>query len=319
MSGTLPVTILTGALGAGKTTLLNHLLHAAPQSRVVVIENEYGDVGIDGELIASTADDVVALNEGCICCDVREDLVDALTQVLTRPEPPDRIIIEASGLADPVPVMRIIERMSLSLHLDGVVALVDLVHADEESGSSLIWTDQLCFADLVLLNKADLVDASVVHAWRQKVRTWAPTACVVDTTHAVIDPEIVYGLDKRTASEHPHEHHHDHDHHHGHEHHHDTDITSVGVTTHVPLCLEAADRWFGELLNDPSMDILRMKGILNFEGQSRRFVMQAVRRIVDVTPYIDEDVQVSTSHIVIIGKRLNHAALQAGLEGCCTS
>lgn len=305
----LRVTLLTGFLGAGKTTLLNHLLGEARSVRFVVVENEFGDVGIDAGLVDAPSEAVFALNEGCVCCTVRDDLVALFEQLRDRRDEFDHIIIEASGLADPAPVMRVVERRGDAFRLDGVVAVVDARHAEFDLETQPTWTEQIVFADLIVLNKVDLVDAASVARLEQRLQMLNPLARRVRTEHARVPVNAVLELgghdpDRMPAAD---------------AHHHDDHISSVVATSDGDVDIGALDRWLGRLLQTPGLDILRIKGVVAVSGRPERFVFQVVRSVVDVHPDRPWGDEPRTNKLVFIGTGLDAQALQQGLEACGAS
>jgi len=309
-----PVTLLTGFLGAGKTTLLNHLL-ASASGRVAVVENEFGAVDIDSQLVGGPAAAVFGLREGCACCEVRDDLV-RLFEGLAEPGAPayDHVFIEASGLAEPGPILRVFESAALRerFRLNGVVTVVDAqgVLADLDAHGSC--EEQVAFADLIVVNKVDLVGDAVlaqVSARLQRIHA----VPVVQAIRSQVAPEQVFQLERQALPSHEHEHEHDHDHDH---HTHDASVRSVAVELASELDLRAFDRWLGDLVRDPDLDILRMKGVLAFAGDPLRWVFQAVRRTVEVQPGDPWAGERPHCQVVFIGRGLSEERLRKGMTDC---
>ena len=234
----LPVTIITGFLGSGKTTLLNHILTNQQGVKTAVLVNEFGEIGIDNELIVSTEEDMVALSNGCICCSINADLLDAVYRVLERPQRMDYMIVETTGLADPLPVALTFLGTELRdlTRLDSIITLVDSENFSIDLFNSQVAYSQIAYGDIILLNKTDLVDEAGVDGLEVRIREIKPDARVLRTQHskAALPLILSVGLfesdryfdEKEAESEHHdhHEHHHDEHHHHHddhHEHHHD--------------------------------------------------------------------------------------------------
>jgi G3E family GTPase len=191
-----PVTLLAGFLGAGKTTLLNHLLSAPQGQRIAVLINDFGEIAIDAELILHRTLDTVTLTNGCVCCSIRGDLIEAVRSLLLRPDRPDRIVVELSGVSEPGSVLQTIELMQRQwpLNLDGVVALVDAEQFPHEpQPGHLLARQQLALADLIVLNKVDLVPPDALAELVVRIRSWVPSARLVSTAFADVPCEIVLG------------------------------------------------------------------------------------------------------------------------------
>ena len=306
MSHPTPVTLLTGFLGAGKTTLLNHLLAADPTQRMAVVENEFGDVGIDGQLVGGPAASVFALNEGCACCDVRDDLVQLFEDLAAPNAPPyDHVWIEASGLAEPGPILRVFEspRLARRFRLNGVVTIVDAQNVLRDLVDNHACAEQVAFADLLVLNKVDLVSDDELVAIGATLRR-IHAAPIAHAQRARIPLDRILDL-RRMDLPHVHGHHH-----------HDADVGSVAVQLDGPLDLAAFDRWLGAAVRDPRHELLRTKGVLAIAGESRRWVFQAVRSTVEVEPGRAWDQDTPHSQVVFIGRGLDDAWLRAGVAGC---
>jgi G3E family GTPase len=456
MSARVPVTVLTGFLGAGKTTLVNRILSEQHGKRIAVIENEFGEVGVDHELVIGADEEIFETGNGCICCTVRGDLIRILTQLRKRRDRFDAILIETTGLADPGPVAQtffIDEDLKQYFALDAIVTLVDARHLEQELEQNPVAREQIAFADIVLLNKIDLVDSSALARIELRVQGINGTARVLRSRNAnvpleqVLDvgafdlgrvlsrdedflqparpfewaglyalaaagtPELRLG----TAShqqQHAHDHEHDHAHRHalervdllllpvgaetggaidgqlatamqlfaapatalephallplraltrlevnggahyrldggpaGHcvlfcehapeefglqlsgaeliderrygSHHHDPEIASIGLEDSRPLNPEKLNDWLSYLLQSRGQDILRMKGVLNIEGEARRYVFHGVHMVYDgqlERPWPTDAAR--RSRLVFIGRHLDRGELEAGLESC---
>ena len=310
-----PVTVLTGFLGAGKTTLLNHILTAQHGKRIAVIENEFGEVGVDQDLVIGAEEEIFEMNNGCICCTVRGDLIRILGNLMKRRDRFDYVLIETTGLADPAPVAQTFfadDEMQHKLRLDGIVTVVDAKHVWQHFDSDEV-KQQIAFADVMLLNKTDLVPAEVLDRLEEKVRRMNAVAKVHRTQNAAVDLDRILdvgGFDlSRALQVDPHflE---------GHHHHHDEEVTSVGITTPGELDLEKFNDWMGELLMTRGPDIYRMKGVLNIKGHAERFVFQGVHMQLDGRADRPWGSEPRHNALVFIGRRLDRAALSEGFRAC---
>ncbi|KAL3819174.1 hypothetical protein ACJIZ3_005079 [Penstemon smallii] len=355
----IPATIITGFLGSGKTTLLNHILTADHGKRIAVIENEYGEVDIDGSLVAAKAagaEDIIMLNNGCLCCTVRGDLVKMISDLVSRKKGKfDHIVIETTGLANPAPIIQTFyaeDQVFNDVKLDGVVTLVDAKHArlhlDEIKAKGVVneAIEQIAYADRIIVNKTDLVNEPDVASLIERIRNINTMAQLKKTQYGNVDLDYVLGIggfdleridsaveakhsDEDHAShshEHDHHHHHDHehdhehehhDHHHSHDHTHDPGVTSVSIVCEGTLDLEKANMWLGTLLLDRSEDIYRMKGLLSVDGMEERFVFQGVHDIFQGSPdRLWAEDEARINKIVFIGKNLDRKELEEGFKAC---
>ncbi|MBI1290056.1 GTP-binding protein [bacterium] len=312
----IPVTVLTGFLGSGKTTLLNYILTANHGKRFAVIENEFGEVGIDGGLVINADEEVFETNNGCICCTVRGDLIRILGNLLKRRNKFDRILIETTGVADPGPVAQTFFRdsdLEESFELDGIVTLVDAKYFTTALKKEEEAWRQVAFADVVLLNKVDLADEAQLKAVEKQIRDINPITRIHRTVRGQVDLDQIldiggFNLDralemdpKFLTGETPHHHH----------------IGSVALTTDKPLDAKKLNVWLGLLLQTAGKDIYRMKGIVNLKGMKQRFVFQGVHMLFDGKPDRPwgEDEKRHTE-MVFIGRGLNRKELQLGFEAC---
>ena len=316
----IPVTLVTGFLGAGKTTLLNRILMSDSGRRFAIIENEFGDLGVDGALLRTQRDLVFELNDGCVCCTVREDLVAVFERLLKRAGEFDHVIIETTGLAEPAPVLRIFERPALrdSFQLDGVVTVVDAGHIEESMNDVSTCAEQISYADLIILNKTDRLLAPALDSIENRLKRLNPLAVLLRSQHAQVDVRTVLELGGRPAeagvcASHSHDSHDSHD---SHSHRHDDSIRSVFVKTDGDVDVEALDLWLGKLVRDRASTLLRMKGILAVPGDPRRFVFNGVRSVVDVRPDRHWEQETRSSRIVFIGRGLDFERLRAGFNAC---
>jgi G3E family GTPase len=329
----IPVTVLTGYLGAGKTTLLNRILSEDHGRRYAVIVNEFGEIGIDGDLVLNSSEELFEMNNGCICCTVRGDLVRTLHKLLASEGDFDAIIVETTGLADPAPVAQtfLFDRtLQTKAMLDSVTTLVDSRHIGLRLADSREAAEQIAFADVIVLNKTDLASEEELAAIEARLRALNPYAPIHRAARADVALDKILGrggfdLDRIAAPEeagcnepgHVHDEHcgHDHDHHHGHSH--DSDITSVSLTSDRPMIAPRIGDWLEKLLTEQGQDILRAKGIIDIDGDDRRLVFQAVHMMLEgdfQRPWKGGERR--RSQLVFIGRNLDRAALQAGFDAC---
>ena len=313
-----PVTVLTGFLGAGKTTLLNRILTEQHGKKYAVVVNEFGELGIDNDLVVDADEEIFEMNNGCICCTVRGDLIRILGGLMKRKDKFDGILIETTGLADPAPVAQTFftdDDVRARTRLDAIVTVVDarhfLAHVDDGEEAE----EQVAFADVILLNKIDLVDEAQLAAVEARIRRINPYAKVYHTTRSRI--ELAEILDrgafdlKRILEIEPHFLHHHHDHEH------QEDVLSLSLTSEQPINPDRFQKWMGELLQTKGQDIFRCKGILDVQGAPRRYVFQGVHMMMESdwgNAWKDGDKR--SSKLVFIGRDLDHAALRKGFEAC---
>jgi G3E family GTPase len=306
-----PVTVVTGALGAGKTTLVNHLI-AASGRRLAVIVNEFGEVGIDGELIASGVEELVELNSGCVCCVVRGDLIRTLRGLLDGRDF-DAVVIETTGLANPGPVIQTFfadQQLAARCRLDAVVTVVDAVHFEAQLAASHDVADQVALASVVFLNKC--ANAPDIDAVEVQVRGLNPLAAVHRTERGRVDPGLVFetrGFDLDavgglSALEHE-------VHAHG-----EAEVRAVCLSLNAPVDAEALQGWLESLLNVHGGEILRTKGIFHVAGEDRRLVVQAVHMLVEGDFAGRWPGGPRHSRVVFIGRGLEALDLEAGLRSC---
>jgi G3E family GTPase len=338
-SDKIPVTVLTGYLGAGKTTLLNRILSEPHGKKYAVIVNEFGEIGIDNELVVNADEEVFEMNNGCICCTVRGDLVRIINGLMRRKGKFDAIIVETTGLADPAPVAQTFfmdENIGAKTKLDAVVTVADAKWLKDRLKDAPEAKNQIAFADVILLNKTDLVTPAELSEIEARIRGINPYARLHRTERAKIDIAEVLGrnafdldriLDIEPAfleAEDVHEHGHDHDHGHNHAHHHgglkhyhDEDMQSVSIKTTKPLNPDKFFPWVQDLVATEGKDILRCKGILNFKDDPERFVFQGVHMILDGDHQRKwRDDETRDSRLVFIGRHLPEDKIRTGFESC---
>jgi G3E family GTPase len=321
-----PVTVLTGFLGSGKTTLLNHILSANHGKRIAVIENEFGEIGIDQELVIRSEEEIFEMNNGCICCTVRGDLIRILGNLMKRRNQFDYILIETTGMADPGPVAQtffVDDDLQAKTQLDGIVTVVDSKHVLQHWSSHEV-QEQIAFADVVLLNKIDLVSVSELETLEAKIRKMNAACVIHRTQRSVIGMDQIlniggFNLDRilehepeflavETKHDHHEEHHHDHEH--------DSEVGSVGIVLPGDLDSEKVNEWIADLLINQGPDIFRMKGVLSLKNDPNRFVFQGVHMQLDSRmdrPWGSEE---RISKVVFIGRNLDRTALNSGFQKC---
>jgi len=313
-----PVTVLTGYLGAGKTTLLNRILTEQHGKRIAVIENEFGEIGIDHELVIDADEEIFEMNNGCICCTVRGDLIRILGSLMRNRDRFDHILIETTGLADPGPVIQtffVDDEMAEQLQLDGIVTVVDAGHVLLHLEDSHEVQEQIAFADIVLLNKTDLASDDQVDALERRIRAMNGTAAIHRTRDARVPVEEVVGLGafdlERILESEPGLLEEDPD-----DHEHDPTISSVGLELDGDLDDARLNGWLGDLLATKGQDIFRMKGVLALAGADRRFVFQGVHMLFTGQPDRPWGTDARRSQLVFIGRHLDRDELEGGLRAC---
>ena len=316
------VTVLTGFLGAGKTTLVNHILSTDHGRRIAVIVNEMGEIGIDGDLIVSSDEEVIEMANGCVCCtlSVRNDLTATIRKLLARPEPPDYVVIETSGVADPVPVTQalFVDELSDRIAVDGIVTMVDAKHVDahldafgpDRRDSRVV--DQILCADRIVLNKTDLVGPDALRRTEARIGEFNSTAPVIRSSYSRVDPDEILGIeafggsaasadggffeDTYVPSS-------------------DPGIEAISIEVGGELDEAMLRGWLENLTGARSADIYRMKGILAVAGHPRQTILQGVHRLFEIYPGGRWSGS-RGSRLVFIGRDLDHRMLRSGLEGC---
>ncbi len=312
-----PVTVLTGYLGAGKTTLLNRILSENHGKKYAVVINEFGELGVDNDLVVDADEEVFEMNNGCICCTVRGDLIRIVGGLMKRRGRFDGIIIETTGLANPAPVAQtffVDETVRTRTRLDAIVTVVDAKNLPARLADSAEAEEQIAFADVIVLNKTDLVDADALAEVEARIRRINKFAEIHRTTRAAIsigeildrgafDLQRVLEREPAFLEDNEHEH--------------NDDIASMSFEAARPIDPEKFNAWITTLLGEQGQNLLRTKGILSYPGEARRFAFQAVHMIAD-GDYVGvwPDGAARTSKLVFIGRNLNRPQLRRGFEAC---
>ena len=339
MTDKIPVTVLTGYLGAGKTTLLNRILSEPHGRKYAVIVNEFGEVGIDNDLILNTDEELFEMNNGCICCTVRGDLIKTMHGLLAKRGNFDAIVVETTGLADPGPVAQtffVDSFLQERTALDSVTTVVDAKHILLRLADSREAAEQIAFADQIVLNKTELVTDPELREIETRLRKLNPLAPIHRAQRSNVPLDKVLGrggfdIDRIVSLEpeflnpphgeagHVHDEDcgHDHHDHHAHDHEHDAGISSISLTSDKPMDGGKVSDWLAYVVQSQGPDILRAKGIIDVQGESRRLVFQAVHMLLEgdlQRPWKAGEPR--TSRLVFIGRNLDRNALQIGFESC---
>ncbi|MED4956103.1 GTP-binding protein [Paenibacillus macerans] len=321
----IPVTVLTGFLGAGKTTLLNHVLTADHGQKIAVIVNEFGEVGIDNQLVVGADEEIFEMNNGCICCTVRGDLIRILADLKNaklgmggrRKADFDRVLIETTGLADPAPVAQtffVDDEVADFYKLDAIVAVVDAKHAGQHLDEGHEAQEQVAFADVLLLNKTDLVSEDELEQLEGRLRAMNQAAKIYRTQQSQIEIDRILGinafdLEKKLELE-PgflEEEHHDHD----------DEVFSVFFRESRPLDLKKVERFINEWLIEHGVDTFRYKGVLNIKGSKKRVVFQGIHMLFGAYPDRDwKPDEVPASEFVVIGRNLDEEWFHKQFAAC---
>jgi G3E family GTPase len=339
MSEKIPVTVLTGYLGAGKTTLLNRILTEPHGQRFAVIVNEFGEIGIDNDLIVGADEEIFEMNNGCVCCTVRGDLIRIIDGLLKRKGKFDAILVETTGLADPAPVAQtffVDQDVAEKTRLDAVVTVADAKWLKDQLKDAPEAKNQIAFADVIVLNKTDLVTPAELREVEMRIRALNPYAKLHKTTRSNVKISDVLGrnafdleriLDIEPAFLEVDDHDHDHDHNghdHGHEHHHhglqhyhDETMQSIALRIDGDVDPEKFMRWVNTISQSEGPSLLRWKGIVAFRDEARRFVLQGVHMIVDGDLQREwKKDEARVSRLVFIGHDLKAKELEEGFLAC---
>ena len=340
----IPVTILSGFLGTGKTTLLNHILSNQQGVKTAVLVNEFGEIGIDNDLIVTTDEDMVELSNGCICCSINDELMEAVERVIERPEPLDYIVVETTGLADPLPVAMTFLGSELrdQTRLDSIITLIDAENFDDVVLDTEVGRAQVIYGDILLLNKCDLVSEERLEAVEQQLRAVKNDARILRSVKGEVPLALLLSVglfesDKvstpaddpsldhsdcdhdhgHCSHDHGHDHSHGHDHghhHHSHEHGDHQDIegfTSLSFQSDGPFALRKFQNF---LDNQMPQEVFRAKGILWFNESERRHVFHLAgkRFSIDDTDWTGD----RKNQLVLIGRNIDHNKLRKQLKAC---
>lgn len=343
----IPATILTGFLGAGKTTLLNHLLTQDHGYRCAIIVNEYGEIGIDNKLVVGAEEEILELDNGCLCCQIRGDLIKSVSGLIRNGKRFDYLLVETTGLADPSPIAFTFAHPDLAKHvkLDSIVTVVDAKHVESILDKAPEAQPQIAFADTLLLNKSDLVEEAELERVEARIRKMNKLANLHRTERSRIDVGQLLGVKARDLDaplevhEEPHAHshaddchdehcdHESHDHDHSHSHgpgehdhdqgSHDDSVGSFCIREERPLDLKKTEKWLSGLLGEHGEQIYRSKGILHIKGVPKRVVFQGVQMMFDCAPdrFWNTDEKRETT-FVFIGKDLDEQQIREGFATC---
>lgn len=312
-----PVTVITGFLGSGKTTLVNRILSEQHGRRIAVIVNEFGEVSVDGQLIVrDEQEELIEFNNGCLCCTVRGDLIETLAKLKQRAEL-DAVLIETTGLADPAPVAStffIADEIKSDARLDSFVTLVDAVNLERNLAQSQEAMEQIAFADIILINKTDLVSAGQLVQVEERIRSLNPMARIHHTEHSAIDLDQVFGvgafeldakleIDPTFLDDLAHEH--------------DQSVGSFVLREERPIDINRFMLWLTPLLQERGEDIYRTKGIFYAQGFKERLIFQSVRMLTAMRPERPwKPEETKRTEYVVIGRNLDRDEFAEGFSSC---
>lgn len=325
----MPVTIITGFLGSGKTTLLNHILTNSQDLKVAVLVNEFGDIDIDSQLLISIDEDMVQLSNGCICCTINDSLVDAIYKVLERPDPIDYLVIETTGVADPLPIVLTFLGTELRnlTRLDSILTLVDAETFTPDHFDSEVAIGQIVYGDIILLNKTDLVPLEKIELLENYINTTKQGARIFRCQRGQVPLPVILDVGYNnpeafnefleTPDEHHHHHEHEHHHHHEHEHHHhhsdhleNDGFVSISFTSDRPFEIQK----FQDLLDNLPNDVFRGKGLLWFQESELKHIFQLSGKRCSLE--VDTWTKPPSNQLVFIGRNLNAEEIRAALTDC---
>jgi len=337
-SDKVPVTVLTGYLGAGKTTLLNRILSEPHGRKYAVIVNEFGEIGVDSDLVVGADEEIFEMNNGCVCCTVRGDLIRIIQGLMRRKGKFDSIIVETTGLADPAPVAQtffVDQEIGRKAKLDAVVTVADAKWLKDRLRDAPEAKNQIAFADVILLNKTDLVDDADLREIESRIRAINPYAtlhltqrCAVPLSEVLhrnafdldrileVEPQFLEASHDRDHHHHHHADGHNHDHG-GFKHYHDEDMQSLSLKTDRALDPDKFFPWIQNLVAQEGQNILRTKGILAFKDDPKRFALQGVHMMLDGDHQRDwRESEKRESRIIFIGRELPENMIRKGFEEC---
>ena len=323
----IPVTVLTGFLGSGKTTLLNYILSQNHGKKIAVIENEFGEVGVDDELVDKKffkEEEIIEMNNGCICCTVRGDLIKTLNNLHKKKEKFDYVLIETTGLADPAPVAQtffVDEEISTNYYLDAIITLVDAKHFEQhldekkEEGVENEAREQIAFADKILLNKTDLVTKEYLEHIKTRIKEINSQVEIIETLNSIIDLDkilniLAFDLSSVLVLE-P-------DFLVNQDHQHDKTVSSVGMVFEGAINKFKLDMAIDKLLEYKGTDLFRYKGILDIKGDDRKYIFQGIHMLFMETPSKEKwkKDEIRQNKICFIGRNLNRKDLNEIIQEC---